>query len=106
MTSVQITRRRFMQAASIAAAGVTLPGCSVPRRASATPARPPLARFDYGDVSLASELHEKQLENTREVLMGLSEDSMLKPLRQMSGLPAPGEDLGGWYHYEPNYVTG
>jgi hypothetical protein len=57
-------------------------------------------------VDLTSELHEKQLENTRQVLMGLSEDSMLKPLRQMSGLPAPGEDLGGWYHYEPNYVTG
>jgi uncharacterized protein len=35
--------------------------------------------------------------------MGLSDDSLLKPLRQMSGQPAPGEDLGGWYHYNPDY---
>jgi DUF1680 family protein len=35
--------------------------------------------------------------------MELSEDSLLKPFRQMGGQPAPGEDLGGWYHYDPNY---
>ena len=33
--------------------------------------------------------------------MELSEDSLLKPFRQMGGQPAPGEDMGGWYHYEP-----
>jgi DUF1680 family protein len=43
--------------------------------------------------------------NTHSVLMGLSDDSLLKPLRQMSGLEAPGEDLGGWYHYNPDYVN-
>ena len=35
--------------------------------------------------------------------MNLSEDSILKPLRQMSGQPAPGEELGGWYLYNPDY---
>ena len=35
--------------------------------------------------------------------MELSEDSLLKPLRQMIGQPAPGADLGGWYHYDANY---
>jgi hypothetical protein len=35
--------------------------------------------------------------------MNLSEDSLLKPFRQMSGMAAPGEDLGGWYNYDPNY---
>ena len=34
--------------------------------------------------------------------MGLSEDSLLKPFRQMVGQPAPGEDLGGWYQYDVN----
>ncbi|HWZ81787.1 MAG TPA: beta-L-arabinofuranosidase domain-containing protein, partial [Terriglobales bacterium] len=43
------------------------------------------------------------MHETHAVLMELSDDSLLKPLRQMSGLPAPGEDLGGWYHYDPNY---
>ncbi len=35
--------------------------------------------------------------------MGLNEDSLLKPFRQMGGMPAPGADLGGWYNYEPDY---
>jgi DUF1680 family protein len=35
--------------------------------------------------------------------MELSEDSLLKPFRQMAGQPAPGADLGGWYHYDPDY---
>jgi uncharacterized protein len=34
--------------------------------------------------------------------MELSDDSLLKPFREMCGLPAPGEDLGGWYHYDPD----
>jgi hypothetical protein len=66
----------------------------------------PLEQFDYGDVVLASELHEKQLQETHSILMGLSEDSLLKPFRQMSGQAAPGDDLGGWYHYNPDYKWG
>src|SRR5689334_17756717 len=105
--SLPISRRTFTRSVSLAAAGFVLPGCSHPRKSAASsPSSQLLGQFDYGDVELVSELHEKQLENTRQVLMGLSEDSMLKPLRQMSGMPAPGEDMGGWYHYEPNYVTG
>ncbi|MGA9355660.1 MAG: beta-L-arabinofuranosidase domain-containing protein [Terriglobales bacterium] len=38
--------------------------------------------------------------------MGLSEDSLLKPFRQMSGQPAPGDDLGGWYSYIADYKWG
>jgi len=38
--------------------------------------------------------------------MGLSDDSLLKPFRQMSSLPAPGDDLGGWYQYNPDYKWG
>ncbi len=40
------------------------------------------------------------------MLMGLSDDSMLKPLRAMSGQPAPGEELGGWNLYDPHYKGG
>ena len=43
------------------------------------------------------------LNTSKLILMNMSEDSLLKPLRQMVGLPAPGEDLGGWYHYDPNW---
>jgi DUF1680 family protein len=103
-SSFELSRRKFLHSLSVAAAGAALPGCSSLQKSAATPPLEPLAQFDYGDVQLASEPHEKQLEDTRRVLMGLDEDSMLKPLRQMSGLPAPGDDLGGWYHYKPDYV--
>jgi DUF1680 family protein len=63
----------------------------------------PLKEFGYGEVALASDLHETQLTETHAVLMDLSEDSLLKPFRQMIGQPAPGEDLGGWYRYDPEY---
>src|SRR6516162_10296528 len=99
-----ISRRAFLQSLSVATAGVAFR-----RRAIASEACPPsnaLSQFDYGEVELVSELHERQLEQTCRVLMGMDEDSMLKPLRQMSGLPAPGKDLGGWYHYNPDYVWG
>jgi hypothetical protein len=63
----------------------------------------PLEEFGYGDVTLDSVLHEQQLQQTHAVLMELSDDGLLKPFRAMTGRPAPGEDLGGWYRYEPNY---
>jgi len=92
-----------MQSASLAAAGAAtchlrLPSVAVPQHSE-----PPLKEFSYGDVTLASDLHEKQLRETQSVLMELSEDSLLKPFRQMAGKTAPGEDLGGWYHYDPDY---
>ena len=67
--------------------------------------REPLREFGYGDVSISSELHERQFRDSQEVLLNMSEDSLLKPFRQMAGLAAPGADLGGWYVYDPNYDT-
>jgi hypothetical protein len=54
-------------------------------------------------VSIDSAAHRAQLMNTQEVLMNLSEDSLLRPFRQMAGQPAPGQDLGGWYNYDPDF---
>jgi hypothetical protein len=99
-----ISRRGFLQASSLAAAAVASNG-SWDRLAwcAETSEAATLAEFDYGDVLIATDLPESQLMNTTAVLMALSDDSLLKPLRQMSGLPAPGDDLGGWYHYDPDY---
>jgi hypothetical protein len=99
----RITRRGFLQVSSGAAA---LAGSGLWRGAEGgaeTPRAAPLAEFDYGDVLMTSHPHESQLMNTHAVLMALSDDSLLKPFRQMSGMAAPGEDLGGWYHYDPDY---
>ncbi|MEO6256992.1 MAG: beta-L-arabinofuranosidase domain-containing protein, partial [Sphingomicrobium sp.] len=67
------------------------------------PAPEPLAEFGYGAVTIASSAHEAQLHNSQSVLMSLSDDSLLMPFRQMAGLPAPGQELGGWYAYRPDY---
>jgi DUF1680 family protein len=75
----------------------------IPAVAAAPPLVPALREFGYGEVTLASELHEGQLRETHAVLMELSEESLMKPFRQMAGQPAPGADLGGWYHYDPDY---
>jgi uncharacterized protein len=106
ISSTRVSRRRFMQSASLVTAGIAFSGRWLPGTAAEAYALPPLEQFDYGDVILASELHEKQLQETHALLMGLNEDSLLKPFRQMSGQPAPGKDLGGWYHYNPNYKWG
>ncbi|MGA8540957.1 MAG: beta-L-arabinofuranosidase domain-containing protein [Terriglobales bacterium] len=95
-----------MQSASLVTAGIAMPNRWLTGVRASDQSPQPLELFDYGDVALASELHEKQLEETHSVLMGLSDDSLLKPFRQMSGQPAPGDDLGGWYHYNPDYKWG
>jgi uncharacterized protein len=97
------TRRRFMQSATATFAGAAI----IPRRLDSsvidTPLAPPLEEFGYDQVQLNSEPHEKQLQNSISMLMELNEDRLLKPMRQMGGQPAPGEELGGWYNYDPNY---
>jgi DUF1680 family protein len=94
-----------MRSASAATAGMVISRRHPQGMMEGLPA-PPLEQFDYGDVELRSNLHEQQLDQTHSVLMRLSDDSLLKPLRQMSGQPAPGEDLGGWYHYDPDFKWG
>src|SRR5579864_5984586 len=97
-----MSRRRFLQTGSLVAAASVGAKCFPVWAGDLSPAQP-LAEFDYADVSISSETHEAQLMNSHSVLMALSEDSLLKPFRQMSNMPAPGEDLGGWYTYDPNY---
>ena len=105
-SSRSVSRRKFLQSAALASAASVIPSFrksalalgSSPGSELAKPV--PLEEFSYGDVSLTSTLHERQLQQTHDLLMGLSEDSLLKPFRQMVGQPAPGEELGGWYQYD------
>src|SRR6478609_1720340 len=61
----------------------------------------PLQEFRYSDVELAPGPAQTQFEQTSAVLMSLNEDSLLKPWRLRTGLPAPGPELGGWYDELP-----
>jgi uncharacterized protein len=99
-----VSRREFFQQGTlVTAAFATRRAWGASTSVVPSPASEFLTEFGYGDVMIASDLHESQLTDTIAVLMALNEDSMLKPFRQLSGLPAPGEDLGGWYSYDPNY---
>lgn len=102
-----LSRRKFIQATALGSAGILVPrakGDSVYRSVlAASDQAAPLQEFDYREVTISSPLHEQQLEETHAVLMRLSDESLLKPFRAMIGQPAPGEDLGGWYGYDPNY---
>ena len=104
MPAVAITRREFLQRSALLGAACAVSKC--PWLAASPHANVPglpLQQFGYGDVMLNSALQEGQLLNTHAVLMGLSDDGLLKPFRQMGDLPAPGEDLGGWYSYKADY---
>lgn len=86
------TRRSFLQ--SVASAAVL--------SAKATGDELQLLKeFSYSDVELAPGLAQTQFEQTQSVLLGLNEDSLLKPWRLRAGLAAPGPDLGGWYDELP-----
>jgi uncharacterized protein len=97
-----ISRRKFAKLSASAIGALAGVNFDFPRALAET-SRAPLLEFGYGDVQITSDLHESQLRETHDVLMNLSEDSLLKPFRQMAGQPAPGVDLGGWYNYDPNY---
>jgi len=99
MPTIVPTRRQFLQTASLAA----LAGARLSHYLPDLAHHNPLQEFTYADVALHSQLHEDQLHNTHSVLMGLSDDSLLKPLRAMAGQPAPGDELGGWYEYVPGF---
>jgi DUF1680 family protein len=61
----------------------------------------PLAQFNYGDVELLDGPLRHQCDANNAAYAALNEDSLLKPFRQRAGLPAPGEEMGGWYSWAP-----
>lgn len=93
------TRRAFLKTGAALAAGsavlrsASALGKSNSARASATP----LSQFEYGEVQLLDGPMLEQFRHNHELFLNLDDDSLLKPFRQLSGLPAPGEDMGGWY---------
>ena len=97
-----ISRRQVLLGGTAAAAAASLlseplfgeqPGASVT----------PLEELGYEQVALRGAAQVAQRENVASILMGFSDDSLLKPYREMAGKPGPGASLGGWYEWKPNY---
>lgn len=92
-----VTRRQLLE--SLAALGVTtMASAGTPE----TPTRA-LDELRYDQVEIHGRLQKAQQANVAAVLLGLNEDSLLKPFRAMAGRPAPGTTLGGWYEWKPDF---
>ena len=95
------SRRNFLKtgaAAALAGAASRRLIYAAPPSAAATPA---LDQFGYGEVELLEGPLRSQFDANHAAYSALNEDSLLKPFRQRAGLPAPGEDMGGWYSWAP-----
>jgi hypothetical protein len=90
------TRRAFLKSSAALAAGSAVlrdaHALGAPEKATT-----PLSQFAYQDVRLFDGPMLEQFRNNHSLFLNLNEDSLLKPFRQLAGLSAPGEDMGGWY---------
>ncbi|WP_263375404.1 glycoside hydrolase family 127 protein [Granulicella aggregans] len=94
------SRRSFLKrGAALAAGSAVMHGVAFGATTNAATSLKPtrLMQFDYADVQLLDGPMQEQFKHNHELFLNLDEDSMLKPFRQLTGMPAPGEDMGGWY---------
>lgn len=96
----EIDRRIFLKGVSSCAAGLSalrsLPAFADAAKPSVAVSTP-LTLFAYGDVQLHGGPMKRQFDENHARYLNLDDDRLLKVFRQVAGLPAPGEDMGGWY---------
>jgi uncharacterized protein len=95
-----VGRRTFLKAASATAvaayAAHALPAWAAADRGTVA-ITTPLTTFSYSEVELFEGPMKRQFDQNHERFLNLEDDRLLKVFRQVAGLPAPGEDMGGWY---------
>lgn len=68
-----------------------------------------LREFDYRQASVTGGPLGGQVQRIHAAFLALDNDRLLKVYRQRAGLPAPGEDMGGWYDasgFVPGHLLG
>lgn len=98
----KITRRGALKMGAAAAASAAGLGAAraLPALASASQHgfQPTLFyEFDYANVDLGEGPLQRQFEENHALMLGMNEDSLLRPFRLREGLAAPGVEMGGWY---------
>jgi uncharacterized protein len=100
MFMAAVSRRTFFQAAAATAASAyaarAIPVWAHPDRGTVA-VDTPLATFPYSAAELLDGPMKRQFEENHVRFLNLEDDRLLKVFRQVAGLPAPGEDMGGWY---------
>jgi DUF1680 family protein len=95
-----VDRRTFLKATSATAAGAyaasVLPAWAAADK-NLVAISTPLNTFAYADVQLLAGPMKRQFEENHARFQHLDDDRLLKVFRQVAGLAAPGEDMGGWY---------
>ena len=95
-----MNRRTFLKATTATAGGAyvasVLPAWASDEKGLVAISTP-LTTFSYGDVKLFDGPMKRQFEENHARFQNLDDDRMLKVYRQVAGLPAPGDDMGGWY---------
>ncbi len=94
----RVTRRSVLAGLSAAGAAAVLRPALFGQAAQR-----PLEEFRYDQVRVTAALPVAQRLNVTDVLLGLSDDSLLQPFRAIAGKAAPGVNIGGWYEYLPGY---
>lgn len=104
------TRREFVKmvagaslAPSIARAAEAF---KAPAETTGLAAKVHLEPFDYQGVRLLDGMLKAQYDRTREYYIKIPNDDILKGFRQRAGLPAPGQDMGGWAIVDTSGVFG
>lgn len=101
----RITRRGLLKGVgSVAATGV-ISQSRWPASASRAPesVKTKLSQFDYPAVKLLDGPMLQQFNQNHAFFMAMNDDALLKPFRQPAGMPAPGDDLGGWYNRSKDF---
>ena len=96
------SRREFLSCSAALAAGSSLLR-RIPSFAEDLSSAPILFPLEYGQVQLLEGPLLEQFHHQHNLYLNLDDDSLLKPFRQLTGQPAPGEDLGGWYSPSPDF---
>jgi uncharacterized protein len=96
----RVSRRAFLKTTTAITAATcaarAIPAWARPDRGSVS-INTPLTTFAYSDVELLEGPMKKQFEENHARFLNLDDDRLLKVFRQVAGLPASGEDMGGWY---------
>ncbi|MBN2212057.1 MAG: glycoside hydrolase family 127 protein [Sedimentisphaerales bacterium] len=56
-----------------------------------------LNTFDFQNVNLSASRLKNQFDQIKQEYLGIPNDNLLRGFRLRAGLPAPGQELGGWY---------
>ena len=95
-----MNRRDFLKSsAALSAAAAS----SRTLRALAPNSSAPMRQLDYSQVTLLDSPLRTQFDQNHAFFLAIDNDRLLKPFRQLTGMPAPGEDMGGWYSPSPDF---